>query len=267
VIHKIDLLRQRAIWALGVLLVAWMLQPVRAGAATLDWDSVTWTAGSLQNSYDVTGDGINDIRVTVSAIAGGTGSFQLTSPANSGGLLQGGTGGDTLVLAVNWTGTNTPLTVTIDFFNLGASNVSFKLVDIDRGNNTADEGYRDLISSIKARRTTGTYVGPTALTGSANNTATLNGTNSQVIGNSDVDNNNPGNAAGDATINFGTNLINQVSFVYGNGSGAPGNPGLQLIGIGDITFTPRVPEVHPAWAASIICLIPVALRWGRRRRE
>jgi hypothetical protein len=249
------------------LLVGFVCPPQRIAAATLDWDTATWTAGSLQNSYDVTGDGVNDIRVTISAIAGGTGSFQLGGPGISG-LAMGGTGGDTLGIAVNWNGTNTPLTVTIDFFNAGASNVSFTLTDIDRKTTGSDDGYRDLISSIKARRTTGTFLGPTTLTGSSSNTATLNGTNSQVIGNGDVDNSSPANPAGDATINFGTNLINQVSFVYGNGSGAPANPGLQFITIGDITFTPRiVPEVHPALAAPLICLIPMLLRWYRRRRD
>jgi hypothetical protein len=245
---------------LALLLAGWTCLPARITAATLDWSAVTWTSGSTANSYNVTGDGSYDIRVTITG-----GSYVLSSPLVSN-IAPGNTGGDTLLMAVNWANNTSTLNITIDFFNSGASNVSFTLTDIDRNTGGDGTGWRDYITGIKARdAVTGTYVGPTSLTGSANNTVTSSGTNSTVRGNAQVS-----DGSADATINFGTNLINQVQFTYGNWTGfnpAPANPGQQYVGIGDITFTAKLPEVHPALAASLMCLIPMALRCCRRRRN
>src|ERR1041384_2028606 len=38
-----------------------------AHAVVLDWDSVTWTPGSLQNSYDLNGDAVNDVTVQITS--------------------------------------------------------------------------------------------------------------------------------------------------------------------------------------------------------
>ena len=38
-----------------------------AHALILDWDGVAWTPGSLNNSYDLNGDGINDITVALTS--------------------------------------------------------------------------------------------------------------------------------------------------------------------------------------------------------
>src|SRR6185437_7859736 len=51
-----------------------LLSCLLAGAATsshatvvLDWDSVSWTSGSLSNSYDVNADGVLDITVSATS--------------------------------------------------------------------------------------------------------------------------------------------------------------------------------------------------------
>jgi len=37
-------------------------------ASVLDWDNVTWAAGSLTNSYNVIGSAANDITITITPI-------------------------------------------------------------------------------------------------------------------------------------------------------------------------------------------------------
>ena len=72
-----------------------------APAVTLDWSTVTWTAGSLSNSYDVdpTNPG-NDITI---AMSGNTGNFNSGSPSIGTGL--GGTGKSSLQLAPTFSST------------------------------------------------------------------------------------------------------------------------------------------------------------------
>ena len=53
-------------WAIPVACLVFLLGGSRfAHALVLDWDTVAWTAGSLNNSYDLTGDAVNDITVTI----------------------------------------------------------------------------------------------------------------------------------------------------------------------------------------------------------
>ena len=235
-------------------------------AAVLDWSTASWTSGSLVNSYDTDGDGFKEIKITITPIPSTPTPWILGAPVDDN-TLPGGTGGDTLLLAVNWTVNTSTINVTIDFLNPGgAQNVSFTLTDVDRNTGGSDTGFRDYVTAIKGRLATGgTYVGPSTLTANADTLATLSGTNSTLRGE-----NESFNGTADATIDFGTNFVNQVQFTWGNwtGSGsAPANPGQQGIGIGDISFRPRVPEVHPALAASLFCTLPMMLRWFRRRRN
>ena len=53
-------------------------------AVTLDWSAVTWTAGSLSNSYDIDPSNPgNDITI---AMSGNTGNFNSGSPSIGTGL-------------------------------------------------------------------------------------------------------------------------------------------------------------------------------------
>lgn len=68
----------------------------------------------------------------------------------------------------------------------------------------------------------------------------------------------PSSGAGNATLSFLTDNIRSITFVYGSGSGAQGDPRYQHIGISDITYS-RVPEINPAWSAVVSCLSAIGL--------
>jgi len=235
-------------------------------AVTLDWDAVTWTAGSLSNSYDIDpAKAGNDITVTVS---GNTSQLQpelaspnpmtpAVAPAFQGGLVSTE---KTLCLAVNFANQSQSVTVTVDFsanYTLGVQNVSFTLFDIDfsaaSGNN-----YQDLLSSITALSIDGTTLVAPTITNSANNTLSGSGLTQMVNGTVSTADTGPGSGNGNVTINFGATAIKSFTFTYGSGSGTVADPTYQHVGMHDITFTP-VPELNPAWSALGSCLLVAVL--------
>jgi len=235
-------------------------------AVVVDWDSLTWTPGSLTNSYDVdpakTG---NDITVTVS---GNTGQLQpeLVAPNPQtpaittnfqGGL---GTAQNTLSIAVNFTNQSQSVTITIDFsalYSLGVQNVSFQLFDFDFAS-ASGNNYQDKLSGITALSIDGTtLVAPTITTSSAN-TRTGTGLTQVVTGIASVSDTGASSGNGNVTISFGTTAIKSFTFTYGSGSGTASDPTYQHVGIHDITFTP-VPELNPTWTAVGSCLVACAL--------
>jgi hypothetical protein len=237
-----------------------------AHAITLDWDTVTWTAGTLSKSYDIDpAKAGNDITVTVSGnttqltteLASGNPMTPAITPDFQGGL---GTAQNTLCLAVNFANQSQAITVTVDFsalYTSGVAGVSFTLFDIDfsaaSGNN-----YQDQLLSIVATSIDGiTQVAPT-ITTSANNTLSGAGLTQVVNGTVSTVDNGPGSGNGNVTISFGTTAIKSFTFTYGSGSGTVPDPTYQHVGIHDITFTP-VPEINPAWSALASCLVAAAL--------
>jgi hypothetical protein len=233
---------------------------------TLDWDSVTWAAGTLTHSYDIdaTKPG-NDITVTVS---GNTAQLQPEvvspypqTPAITTDFLGGlATAQNTLCLAVNFTDKTQFVTVTVDFsalYTLGVQNVSFTLFDIDFSN-VSGNTYQDQLSSITALSIDGsTLVAPT-ITTSVSNTLTGSGLTYVVTGNASVNDLGSNTGNGNVTISFGTTAIKSFTFTYGSGSGTVDDPTYQHVGIHDITFTP-VPEINPAWSALGSCMLAGAL--------
>jgi hypothetical protein len=242
------------------------LFPPALRAVTLDWDTVTWTAGTLNNSFDVdpTMPG-NDVTVTVS---GNTG--QLTTevaapnpmtpavaPAFQGGL---GATEKTLCLAVNFADKTQSVTVTIDFaatYTAGVENVSFTLFDVDFSA-AAGSNYQDLLSGITALSIDGSTLVAPIITASANNTASGSGLTQAVNGMVSTPDTGAGSGNGNVTITFGTAAIKSFTFTYGSGSGTVTDPTYQHVGLYDVTFTP-VPELNPAWSAVGSCLITAAL--------
>jgi hypothetical protein len=235
-------------------------------AVTLDWDGVTWTAGSFSNSYDIDpARPGNDVTITVS---GSTAQLQTEivapnpmTPAITtdfqGGLASAQ---NTLCLAVDFTDQTQAVTVTVDFstlYSLGVQNLSFTLFDID-ANAVSGSNYQDQLRSITATSIDGvTLVAPTITTSVAN---TLSGSGLAQIVNgvasaTDVGA-NTGN--GNVTISFGSTAIKSFTFTYGSGSGTVPDPTYQHVGISDITFTP-VPEINPTWSAIGSCLVAAAL--------
>lgn len=235
-------------------------------AITLDWDTVAWTAGTLNNSYDIDPSKPgNDITV---AVTGNT--SQLTTelaapnpmtPAVTA-AFQGGLGATekTLCLAVNFANQSQSVTVTVNFsanYTAGVQNVSFTLFDIDfsaaSGNN-----YQDLLSGITALSIDGTTLVAPTITTSANNVLSGTGLTQTVNGIASTVDTGAGSGNGNVTISFGAAAIKSFTFTYGSGSGTVADPTYQHVGMYDVTFTP-VPEINPAWSALGSCLLAAAL--------
>ena len=235
-------------------------------AIVVDWDALTWTPGTLTNSFDIDpAQAGNDITVTVS---GNTGQLQpeVISPYPQtpaittnfqGGL---GTAQNTLCIAVNFTNQSQSVTITIDFsalYSLGVQNVSFTLFDFDFSSGGSSE-YQDKLSGITALSVDGvTQVAPTITTSSAN-TLTGSGLTQVVTGTASVADTGATSGNGNVMISFGTTAIRSLTFTYGSGSGTVSDPTYQHVGIHDITFTP-VPEINPTWSAVGSCILAVAL--------
>jgi hypothetical protein len=237
-----------------------------AQAVTLDWSAVSWTPGSLTNSYDVDiNKPGNDITVTVS---GNTTQLQpeLVSPYPATPAIttdfQGGMANpvSSLCLAVNFTNQTESVTVTVNFsslYTLGVQNVSFTLFDIDF-DNVGSSTYQDQLRNMTATAVDGSQVAPT-ITTSSNNTPSGSGLSQVVDGYASTTDLGPGSGAGNVTISFGANAIKSFSFTYGSG-GPTGvtDPTYQHVGIYNVTFTP-VPEINPVWSAVGSCLFAAAL--------
>lgn len=237
-----------------------------ARAVVLDWDSVTWTPGSLANSYDVdAAQPGNDITVTVSGntaqlqpeLASGFPMTPAITPDFQGGLA---TAPNTLCLAVNLADKSQGITVTVDFsaqYTLGVQNVSFTLFDVDFSN-VSGSTYQDQLRNITATSIDGvTLVAPT-ITISPNNTLSGTGLTQVVDGTITTPDTGPGSGVGNVTISFGATAIKSFTFTYGSGNGTVADPTYQHIGMDDITFT-AVPEINPVWSAIGSCLVATVL--------
>jgi len=226
----------------------------------LDWDSVAWSDGTVNNSYDLTGDAVNDITVNITKRGNGP---VFTNDPTTGTLTptinQTLTGGlspvqNSLMIAGNLF-TNSDVTIQISFTGTqpGAANVSFTIFDIDVTTNS------DIINTIYGLAPDGTHVAATI----TNIGSTINPSGSglaQTLTGNTASADNSGN--GNATISFGSAIITDVFFTFSNNAGAPR---YQDIALGDISFTP-VPEINPAMASAFSCVLAVGLTVFARRR-
>ncbi|MFN2623244.1 MAG: hypothetical protein ABR611_10395 [Chthoniobacterales bacterium] len=237
-----------------------------ARALVLDWDTAAWAPGDLVNSYDLNGDAVNDITVQITSQQANIWATDPTSGSQAPVDNQTLTGGlspaqNSLMLAANLH-TKSACTVQISFSGgngalntPGATNVSFTLFDIDITTNA------DVISNIYGVAADGTHVAPTITNVGSTVTLTGSGLLQELTGNAGSPNNS---ANGNATISFGATLITDVFFSFGNTAGAPR---YQDIAIGDVSFTP-VPEINPAVASALSCLLAVGLAvFGHRRAK
>jgi hypothetical protein len=246
--------------SLALLLAVWA---VPAKALVLDWDGVTWTPGSLSNSFNLNGDAFNDVTVAITSQNPNIFTNDPTTGTMTPAINQTMTGGlvpaqNSLIIAANLH-TNSNLTVHFSFTggtagNLpGANNVSFTIFDIDVTTNS------DIISNIYGVAPDGTHVAATISNLGSAVTPGGSGLTQTLTGNAASANNS---SNGNATISFGSTLITDLYFTFGNTAGAPR---YQDIGIGDLTFTP-VPEINPAISASISSFIAVGLTVLMQRR-
>jgi hypothetical protein len=236
-----------------------------ANAMILDWDGVAWTPGSLNNSYDLNGDAVNDVTIAITKRGN---SSVFTNDPTSGTLTpavnQTITGGlspvEGSLMIAGLLHTNTDVTVQLSFTGTqpGASNVSFSIFDIDVTTNS------DIINTIYGVAPDGTHIAATITNVGSAVTLSGSGLTQTLTGNVASPNNS---SNGNATISFGGSVITDVFFTFSNTSGAPF---YQDIAIGDVTFTP-VPEVNPAAVAAASCVtaigITVFLQRRARRRQ
>ena len=246
-----------------------------SSALTLNWGTEPWAAGSLQNSFDVDpGRPGNDVTVTVS---GNTSALQpeLAAPNPMtpvvAAAFQGGFGApqNSLCIATNFANQSQGVTVKVDFsaqYTQGVRNVSFTIFDVDFGNSSGSN-YQDQIRSIMAVGIDGSLIAPT-ITTSVNNVLSGTGLNQVVNGVATTADTGAGSGNGNVTISFGNAAIRSFTFTYGSGTGTVADPTYQHIGMSNVNFTP-VPEMNPAFAASLSCIAAtlLVLRHNARHRK
>lgn len=247
------------------LLLALLLPAAAASADQLNWDAVSQTNGSLNNTYTVGNTLVNVVisgatAALTTTTAGGT----INAPAITADYTGGLTGQNSLTLAADFADNASSITVTVSFKSLdGAtprtvSSVNFDLFDVDLGAGSFVDQVRNIqamlgLAVTQPQGVTGT-AGGNVVTGSAATSFTVTGT-------APID-----NATGGAnvTVNFGTQALSSFSFTYGNATTAPGDPNRQAIALHDINFIP-VPE--PSSAVFLVAgLAAGALVIARRRR-
>ncbi len=230
-----------------------------AMAVVLDWDTTTYTPGSLNEGFDL--DNTRAGNEVTFVITGNTNKLRpdagtgIATPSASSSL-QGGLGQNSLNITAN-VGTQTEITVTVTFSALyvqGVENVSFVLFDIDK---TTDS---EFIKDISATTVDGTVIPATITNLGSSVTLSPGGGLGQVLtGQSPAAN---ADGAGNATISFGANVIRSFTFTFDNSSGPPR---LQEIGMHDLNFTP-VPEINPALAGALSCVAATGLMFFHRAR-
>lgn len=229
----------------------------QATASVLDWDLVDWTDTTAPYSQAFV---VNGVTVTVS-ITGDVNRFTTingdTAPDDNTHQT-GGTGGESLYLAMNYTADTQAITITITFSAM-VTNVSYSIFDIDFTNN----GFTDQIRTISATNGTTTYAASITDSGAGNtvNIANNNTTSATVTGDGTAA---EGTDDGNATFAFGANNVNSITFTYGNDPATtPADPSQQSIGLGDINFT-IVPEPSTSFAAAFVVLAAGFHGWRRR---
>ncbi len=186
----------------------------------LNWDTLTWTAGSLSNTYSIGGDNVSF------TVVGDTGSFLAGYPqlstANDGGLSPAQ---NSLRYFMDFSNGTQQITTTIAFAHPGGvSGASFSIFDIDTG------GFVDEIT-ITATTIGGGTVDPSSITIPPGGTVNIFDTNT-VRGTAAVGSGNAGNAM--FTFN---QTITSITIVYKHDpSSGIADPSGQAISIHDISF-------------------------------
>jgi hypothetical protein len=250
--------RPHTTFAAACLALLLLFPASQSRAAALSWNSVNWTAGGLSQSFDVDANNPgNDITIN---ITGNTGFFNAGYPVDSttigGSANNGGTGLQGLQLYINSFTTNAQsVTITITFNYAAGVYANYTLWDVDY----ASGQFTDQISNITALTVSGSTIGASSVTGGAANSVTGSGTGITVLGTGTSTN----DATGNALISFTTQRITQITFTYGNSSGAPADPGQQAIALSAVNFDP-LPEAGVTIAALCCCGVCMFFSRGRR---
>jgi len=234
---------------LAMLVVLGGVTEVSASQDILDWDTVDWPGpSSLSHAFSVASTQIEI------AFSGDTSFVSHTSTPDDTTWIHGGFDPpeENLDIDMDWT-TNTQSVTTTITFTPYAKDVSFTLFDVD----ILSGGAYDHVDQVTLSGTWGgATVFPTILGSPANVVA-----GNEVTGIANSPNQGPGSNEGNVQVLF--DEVSTITLVFGNGPGAPANPGSQGIGLHDIQFTPT-PE--PSTLILVVMGALGLLAYGWRRR-
>ena len=240
---------------------------------------VTWTAGSLMQTYtDVDNSGV-DIKITIS---GDTDDIQDGYPAlDMSGAVIAPDDQKALWFRINsYEDLSEAVTADVEFFLTGTSipaavtDVSAVILDIDYIDDVLST-YRDDIRDISAMLAGSGTLTPATATANTAGTPSFdiedNGLLSmQLTGTADSpESPDNGSDTGDATIDFGTAEIKSFTYSYGNRAPLDSsNPSLQFTALQSIHFQ-LVPEPSSVVLAltGFSCFSFLAIRGFRRKRR
>lgn len=209
-----------------------------AGTTTLDWDSVTWSAGTTSSSYALTAIGSTGFNIAISGGAflnNATYGGQSPSRQNvvTGGLSPAQYSIFELVDFTSQAGTVTS-TITLPTAVPGAQ---FRLFDVDY----AAGQFADRVTVFGSFG--GASVAPVLTNGAAN----------YVIGNSAYGDVLSADASGDGTVTVTFAApVDSITIEYGSHGLAPANPGQQGVAIHDIVFCRPVGNLLVAKTSRVV---------------
>ncbi len=186
-----------------------------AGSTLFDWDTRTWAATSLDNTYAITGIGDTNFNITTDTPF--VNSTPQLNSSNTGGISPAQ---NSLYLYMNNDLQSDESTIVITL-PTAVPGAQFQVFDVDFNNNQfADK-------MVFSGTYNGASVTPVVTNGIANYVA-----GNTVIGDAGSGGTQPN---GNATVTF-TTPVDTITIRYGNHTTAPANPGNQAASLHDITF-------------------------------
>ena len=213
---------------------------LHAASITLDWNSITWTAGQLVQSFDIDpGNPGNDVTITITDAAG-----RISQAVSGTTLITGGVSptNKTLQLVTNFASNLESIVVRIDFNYLaGVRNVNFLVHDIDGDLNSWQEEVR----GISATGDTLPNFAPTQIQPlNASPTFQITGAGlAQALTATSVSSDDANN--GSVSASFGPQLVRTATFTSGARTAGNFDPIESGISLGNITYN-NVPEPSSA---------------------
>lgn len=201
-----------------------------AGNVLFDWGTRTWTAGTLNNSYAVTGVGLINFALSTDF------PFVAGSPGING-ILTGGIAGEVGLFQNMNNDTSAQAATTVITLPTAIPGVQFRIFDIDFGS--------------------GSYADQLTVTGSFNGNAVAptltNGVSNYVAGNVAIGDAGATDttANGNVVVTF-SSPVDRVTVRYGNHITAPANPGNQYMSIHDITICNPVANISVTKISSVL---------------
>ncbi len=258
---------------------------VRVPAAELDWSSVTYPGGSLSNTYNNVDGTTVDITFDFPSSGTPVGSNAGSPNPSTGGFAGGSpeintdvTTNDALYIELQFDPQTPREYVTLDItFSEAVNEVSMTVFDIDFGAND----FQDLVI-VRGITSGGTAVAPTTLT----DDPAFNDTSVGFPG--DFTDTIFSDSATDADLqassivglsangtddrafgiwDFGSQELVGVQLVYTNSIAAPNDPDGQWVSLGNVFFTPVIPEAEVYWAGGAMLVLIGFYEFRRRRRQ